>query len=167
MGRGRWGWSWGRAGVGLRGTGGQKMEAAAGGSDISEQRNGVLAWFRPGYVLKAHQPRDPPTRLVLVVWKCQEHSPTKLCTHTLPTRPHHTLAPLQPVCRALAAGQFMCAAVYEGTQYNPLAAESDPGVHVYRLVRYTAHKSEWESERGPGMGGGARRDGEGRGAGSG
>ncbi|KAG2447032.1 hypothetical protein HYH02_008184 [Chlamydomonas schloesseri] len=48
---------------------------------------------------------------------------------------------MEPVCRALAAGQFMAAAVYEGTQYNPLAAESDPGVHVYRLVRYTAHKT--------------------------
>ncbi|PNW76512.1 hypothetical protein CHLRE_11g467654v5 [Chlamydomonas reinhardtii] len=57
------------------------------------------------------------------------------------TPPPSCGADMEPVCRALAAGQFMCAAVYEGTQYNPLAAESDPGVHVYRLVRYTAHKT--------------------------
>ncbi|KAG2432191.1 hypothetical protein HXX76_009111 [Chlamydomonas incerta] len=50
-------------------------------------------------------------------------------------------ADMEPVCRALAAGQFMSAAVYEGTQYNPLAPEGDPGVHLYRLVRYTAHRT--------------------------
>ncbi|GFR45043.1 hypothetical protein Agub_g6414, partial [Astrephomene gubernaculifera] len=45
---------------------------------------------------------------------------------------------MERVCRALASGLFPHAAVFEGTQHNPLAPESDPGVHCYRLLRYTA-----------------------------
>ncbi|KAG2488343.1 hypothetical protein HYH03_013033 [Edaphochlamys debaryana] len=48
---------------------------------------------------------------------------------------------MDPVRRAMAAGLFMNAAVFERTEYNPLAPESDPGKNVYRLVRYTAQKT--------------------------
>lgn len=46
----------------------------------------------------------------------------------------------------------MNAAVFDHTEYNPLAPDSDPGTNVYRLVRHTAQKSEW----GYGPAGGAR-----------
>ncbi|GLC77705.1 hypothetical protein PLESTF_001978400 [Pleodorina starrii] len=35
----------------------------------------------------------------------------------------------------------MNAAVFDRTEYNPLAPEGDPGTHVYRLVRYTAQRT--------------------------
>lgn len=45
----------------------------------------------------------------------------------------------------------MNAAVFDHTEYNPLAPDSDPGTNVYRLVRHTAQKSEWGARQpGPG-----------------
>ncbi|KAF5837631.1 putative DEAH [Dunaliella salina] len=37
--------------------------------------------------------------------------------------------------KGIVAGLFMNAAVFESTDHNPLAPESDPGTHVYRLIR--------------------------------
>ncbi|KAJ9517335.1 hypothetical protein QJQ45_016702 [Haematococcus lacustris] len=39
------------------------------------------------------------------------------------------------VRKALVSGLFMNAAAFERTDYDPMAPESDPGTHVYRLVR--------------------------------
>lgn len=47
---------------------------------------------------------------------------------------------MERVQRALATGMFMNAARLEGTQYNPLAPESDPGTHMYCLVRHTGQQ---------------------------
>ncbi|GIL60047.1 hypothetical protein Vafri_14666 [Volvox africanus] len=49
---------------------------------------------------------------------------------------------MESVCRALAAGRFMNAAVFERIEYNPLAPEGDKGTPVFRLVRYTAQRSK-------------------------
>ncbi len=44
----------------------------------------------------------------------------------------HSLLRLPLLC---PQGLFMNAAVFERTDYNPLAPANDPGTHVYRLVR--------------------------------
>lgn len=44
---------------------------------------------------------------------------------------------VEPLCRAITEGLFLNAAVFDHTEYNPLAPEGDPGTNVYRLVRHT------------------------------
>ncbi|KXZ50497.1 hypothetical protein GPECTOR_16g672 [Gonium pectorale] len=68
------------------------------------------------------------------------------CMRRLGLLPHDSPPPscgreVEPICRALAAGLFLNAAVLEGTEYDPLAPEGDPGTARYRLVRYTQHKT--------------------------
>jgi hypothetical protein len=108
-------------------------------------RPGVQSAHTALYRTCCRQPTLPPglQRRRAAAAACGAPSLTPCPCHTTALRPREVIC-LQ---KALVAGLFMNAAVYERTEVRPLAPEGDPGVHVYRLLRQAGLEVSWSCRR--------------------